>query len=62
MHDGHAGAHGPLADDELSAARDQCCVPDLDAGDVSDGIEWSGGSAEQGADAKLSRPGFGALR
>jgi hypothetical protein len=38
MNHSHPGAHRPFADDELPAARDECRVSDLDAGDIGDRV------------------------
>ena len=55
MHDGHAGAHRALADDQLAAAGDQRGVADLDAGHVGDRIERPGGAANRQLEITLSR-------
>ena len=55
VHDGDAGAHRALADDELAAAGDQRGVADLDAGNVGDGVERARGAADRQLEIALSR-------
>ena len=55
MNHRHAGAHGPLADDQLAAAGDQRRVAHLDAGHVGDRIERPGGAADRQLEIALSR-------
>src|SRR4029077_1847085 len=57
MDDGHAGANRPLSNDELASARDQCGVPDFDAGNVGDGIEWPCYATDHRREAELARAG-----
>ena len=47
---GDARADGPLPHHEPAAARHQRAMPDLDAGDVGDGVEGAGGAFERDAD------------
>jgi hypothetical protein len=59
MNDGHARSNWTLPDNQLAAARDERGVSDLDARDVGDGVEWTGGPTDR--KPELTSSSFGRL-